>query len=306
VLYANSMNESGDVLNLNLFRGGGDRGAFFSKRASFGYQGEETIDLFARTAEQLDQELSARRPKPRSVRVCPSADPFPPIAEVQAEAARVVDVLARHGVEAWLMTRGYIRPSVLQVLAAHPTRVRVTVAMSTLDRKLQRVLEPLTAPPCLRLRQIAALRRLGIGVQVALEPLVPGLTDTRANLLAVLQELAAAGIGHVTASYLVLRSGSRDNLIRSLEPHGWEALVLDAFAEGPVLQADGIQATRYLPKARRQRGYAALMALAADFGITVCVSRAGNPDFRPGQRPETQPRQRLLPLFEAARRTHIS
>ena len=46
------------------------------------------------------------------------------------------------------------------------------------------MLEPLTASPRLRLRQIRRLRDLGIPVQVALEPLVPGLTDTRDNLAA--------------------------------------------------------------------------------------------------------------------------
>jgi hypothetical protein len=34
-----------------------------------------------------------------------------------------------------------------------------------------------------------------------------------------------------------------------------------------------------LPKSRRQRGYAALMAMAAVHGITVSVCSATNPDF---------------------------
>jgi DNA repair photolyase len=295
------MDDNRDVLSLNLARGCGHRCAFSSARAYLSFPGDEVIHLFAESAGQLDKELSARQQKPRSVYVCPSTDPFPPLAEVQADAARVVAVLADHGVEAWLMTRGYIRPSVLEVLAAHHDHVRVTVGLTTVDRTLQRVLEPLAAPPRLRLRQIAALRQRGIAVQVALEPLMPGLTDTRANLLAVLQALASAGVGHVTASYLFLRSGIRDNLVQALQPHGWEALVLDAFAGGPVLQAGGLQPARYLPKTRRQRGYAALMALAADFGITVSVSRTTNPDFQPAPGTPgntTRPRQRLLPQFE--------
>ena len=43
------------------------------------------------------------------------------------------------------------------------------------------------------------------------------------------------------------------------------ALVLEAFAGGPILSSGTIAPARYLPKARRQRGYAALMALAAGF-----------------------------------------
>src|SRR5205085_5203841 len=135
------------------------------------------------------------------VYLCPSTDPFPPLAEVQAETARVVAVLGEHGVQAWLKTRGWIRPAALEVLAAHRERVKVTVGLTTLDRTMQRVLEPLAAPPRLRLRQIKQLHSLGISVQVALEPLVPGLTDTRANLTAVLDALALAGVHQVTTGY---------------------------------------------------------------------------------------------------------
>jgi hypothetical protein len=46
------------------------------------------------------------------------------------------------------------------------------------------------------------------------------------------------------------------------------------------LTAGPIAPARYLPKARRQRGYAALVALAAGHGIGVSVSGTTNPDFR--------------------------
>ena len=49
---------------------------------------------------------------------------FPPIADVQGETARVVATLAERGVEAWLMTRGQIRPAALAVLAASFLRDR--------------------------------------------------------------------------------------------------------------------------------------------------------------------------------------
>jgi hypothetical protein len=233
----------------------------------------------------------------------PATDPFPPLAEIQAETARVVEILAKHGVEAWLMTRGYIRPLALDVLAAHPEHVRVTLALTTLDRNTQRILEPLTAPPHLRLRQIGELRRLGVPVQVALDPLVPGLTDTRENLASVLEALAGVGVRHVTAGYLFLRPGIRENLIRALEPYGWEQLVLDAFIGGPFLRGDGMPAAQYLPKARRQRGYAALMALAAGLGISVTVSGISNPDFTVPRQATSMidpPRRMLLAQFMAA------
>jgi DNA repair photolyase len=298
VLHASPLADSPDVLSLNLATGCGQRCAFCSARAYPNYPGDEVVYLFSDTTERLADELAGRKHKPRAVYVSPSTDPFPPLAEVQAEAARVVETLARHGVEAWLMTRGYIRPAALRVLASHRERVKVTVGLTTLDRTLQRVLEPLAAPPRLRLRQIAKLREAGVAVQVALEPLVPGLTDTRDNLREVLQALARLGVRRVTAGYLFLRQGIRANLIQALQPLGWDEMVVSAFAGGPVLEAGPIAPARYLPKATRQRGYATLMALAAEAGLTVSVSGLTNPDFQPPRRSAVRltARPPVLPL----------
>jgi hypothetical protein len=99
---------------------------------------------------------------------------------------------------------------------------------------------------------------------------------------------------------MFLRPRIQESLARTLKPLGCDGLVLDAFAGGPILETGPVAAARYLPKARRQRGYAALMALGAELGITVRVSGITNPDFRTPRpaEPEAEPRQRLLPHFE--------
>jgi DNA repair photolyase len=289
-----------EICSLNLTKGCAHRCGFCAARAYPSDPGNQVVYLYTATAEQLERELASRTKALRAVYLCPSTDPIPPSAEIQAETARVVAVLARHGIDAWLMTRGYIRPAVLEVLAGCRQYVKVTVALTTVERSVQRALEPFTASPRLRLRQIRRLRGLGIPVQVALDPLLPGLTDTRDNLSTVVQALARAGITQVTAGYMFLRRRIEDNLVGALKQHGWDKLVLDAYATGPVLEAGHLAPARFLPKPRRQRGYAALMALAAELGITVRVNGASNPDFR-NPRPATvqaRPRQRLLPPFE--------
>jgi DNA repair photolyase len=288
-----------DIMSLNLTRGCAHRGPFCCVCGSAGFGGDETVSLFAHTAKRLAEELASRTQQPRAVFVSPATDPFPPLGAVQTETTRVVEVLARHGVEAWLMTRGFIRPAARRVLEAHRDHVKVTVGLTTLDRRLTRALEPLAAPPQLRLRQIAHLRRLDISVQAALEPLIPGVTDTRQNLKAVLEQLAIAGVTHLTAGYLFLRPGFGGGLLEALERAGWDEGVLDGFTAGPVLHGPGMAPAQFLPKERRQRGYASLMALATDYGITVRVSSLCNPDFRRAPRPgaECAPRQRLLPHF---------
>jgi DNA repair photolyase len=259
--------------------GCGQRCAFCSVRAYPRYPGDDVIYLYAGTAVRVEKELAERVEKPRAVFISPSTDPFPPIAEVQAETASVIEAVARQDVTTWLMTRGQIRPSVMSILREHRRLVRVSVALTTVDRRHQRMLEPLTAPPRIRLRQIEALRASGISTQVIIEPLVPGVTDTRTNLSALLTALANIGIQRVTASYMFLRPGIRDHLIQALQAHGLDEAVLSAFQGGPTLNQGPLAPAQYLSKPRRQRGYSALMALAADFGISVGISATTNPDF---------------------------
>jgi DNA repair photolyase len=302
-LHSSLLGDTGEVLALNLARGCAHQCGFCSARAYPDSPDDGTLYVYRHSVEQLDEELKRRRRLPKAVFLSPATDAFPPIKELQALTLRVVDTLAKHGVEAWLMTRGYLRPAAQEALAAQRDHVRLTVCMTTVERALQRTLEPLTAPPMLRLQQIDRLQKAGVKVQVAIDPLVPGLTDTRENLSALLESLASIGVRHVSAGYMFLRPGIRANLARVLEPLGWDKTVFDAFAGGPILSGRGLAPAQYLPKARRQRGYAALMALAAEREITVTVSAATNPDFTPSQRPNQPPapgRRLLAPRFMAA------
>lgn len=277
ILRGNTLGMAEDVRSLHLTVGCMPRAICDPARLLGTASGEQRIRLQANAAERLHRELLGSG-KPRAVQICPWSDPFPPLLEVQAETARVVEVLARHEVQAWMATRGHVRPAILEALIPHREQIKWLVGLTTLDRSLQRLLEPLSAPPRLRLKQIARLRALGFAVQVALDPLVPGLTDTRDNLLPVLEALAELGISQVSAGYLFLPGGCHEQIQQALQPHHWDALVLDAYARGPRLRSGG-QTAHFLPKIRRERGYAALMALAANAGITVRLNAMSNPDF---------------------------
>jgi DNA repair photolyase len=282
VLHPSPMFEDGGVLALNVARGCGAHCAFCPARTYPNYPGDEILLLYQDTSENLEKELRSRSSWPRAVFISPATDPFPPLEKVQAETLGVVEVLAHHGIEAWLMTRGLILPQFLETLVSYRDHLKIQVMLTTLDPDLQQVLEPLTGHPSARITQIAELRQRGVAVQVGLEPLVPGLTDTRENLLPLLEQLAAVKTQHVTTSYMFLRQGIIENLDRALEKGGYDRSVLDAFTEGPLLEAPGIARARYLPKSRRQHGYAAIMVLAASLGMTVSISITTNPDFSAG------------------------
>lgn len=278
ILHRNPYGNKSDIKAIHHVSGCAHLCGFCATRPHIGADGL-SIRLTVNAAEQLAAEVANRLHRPQAVYVCPHTDPFPPYLEVQQETGRVVEVLAAHEIEAWILTRGYIRPFAQDVLVRCRDRVKVMVGITTLNRALQRVVEPLSAPPRLRLKQIKRLRSLGVPVQAALEPLIPGLTDTRDNLLELLEALAEAGVRRITAGYLFLPNGAAERLQQQLQPHGWDALVLDAFADGFQTRHGEQGWVRYLNKSRRQQGYALLMALAAPFGITVSISSLCNPDF---------------------------
>jgi DNA repair photolyase len=309
VLHPSPLPEHDGVLSLNLTRGCGMRCPFCSVRAQPNYPGDDILCVYRDTAKDLDRELRQRRGRPAAVLISPSSDPFPPLERVQRETGRIVGVLASHGIQAWFMTRGFIRPSIRRVLAEHAEHIRVMTELTTLDRSLQRILEPLTAPPRLRLRQILRLREMEIPVEVGLQPLIPGLTDTPANLSSLLEALAAVGVREVTAGYLFLRKTIGEHLQQAFPSKEMASEIIESYTNGPILASGAIAPARYLPKKYRQRGYAALKAIAAGYGITVRVSATTNPDFqtgRPAAKEESR-RQNALPLFvEAGIRTSLS
>ena len=248
LLHSTPLAGSDDVLGLNLGKGCLSRCAFCSVRGSSRYPGDEAVQAYHNVAARLAPELSRLSSRPRAVFLSPAMDPFPALPEVQEETLRVVEVLASQGIESWLMTRGEIQPAILQGLGRFRDQVKVTVPLTTLDATLARILEPATALPAVRLRQLGELQRLGIPVQASLDPLLPTLTDTRENLEPLLQSLAEAGIRQVTAGYLFLREGIEENLRQALGPHGWTEQVLQAFRGGPILSSPGLAPARYLPR----------------------------------------------------------
>jgi DNA repair photolyase len=217
---------------------------------------------------------------------------------VQEAAAEAVEVLAAHGVESWLMTRGDVQTAVLERLRKVAASVRFTVALPTLHAATAALLEADAAPPAVRLELIGRLKEMGFAVQVALDPLVPQVSDTPEAINPLLDALAARGVTALTASYLFLRQNIVEQMKAAL-PGDVCSAVLTAYDGGPVLSSAGLAGARYLPRSRRQRGYATLMALASRRGMAVTVSALTNPDFTP-TRPALQPATSLLAAYRKA------
>jgi hypothetical protein len=235
----------------------------------------ETLPYWQNRAGHLASHFQA-------VFLSPRFDPLPPCIAVQEAVAAWINLCARLGLACWLQTRGVILPVVWRALREYAGFVRVTIALSTLDATLSRVLEPGTAPPLLRLRQLKRLRELGVPVQVTLAPLVPGVTDRAENLQPVLASLAELGISRATTGFLLLDPLAELGSHAGVCPADWLKPLEELYLAGSLRRWGASQLARCLPYRDRQRRYAVIMALAAQFGMEVRPNTLSDPDFRSG------------------------
>ncbi|HVQ96463.1 MAG TPA: radical SAM protein [Mycobacteriales bacterium] len=104
-------------------------------------------------------------------------------------------------------------------VAASRAEVRVNLSIGTLDEQVWRATEPGTPHP---LRRVAAVRQLneaGIRTGVLVAPVLPGVSDSPAQLEAVVAACVEAGASSISAIYLHLRPGVREHFLGWLRSH---------------------------------------------------------------------------------------
>jgi len=146
-------------------------------------------------------------------------DPYQPGERSLEVTRRCLEVLslARHPVA--LITKSRLVERDVDHLSslARFGAARVTLSITTLDRRLQRALEPRASPPEHRLAAIRTLSDAGIPVGVNVAPVIPGLTEH--EIPDILE--AAARAGATSSGYVVLRlpGAVRPLFLEWLETH---------------------------------------------------------------------------------------
>lgn len=185
---------------------------------------EQKIYVKQHAAGLLRQEL--RRVKPgESIALGTATDPYQP-AERRYEVTRgILEEFSRHrGFELGIVTKSNLIVRDLEVLkeVAKRNALSAHITITTLDVELARILEPRAPRPDLRLDAVRALSQAGLRVGVSCSPIVPGITDSPADLESVVRAAADAGSDFVFANPLFLKPCSAAVFIPFLEqsfPH---------------------------------------------------------------------------------------
>ena len=174
---------------------------------SAGLDFESRIMVKENAAELLTTELSKPRWKPQTLVMSGVTDPYQPIERRLQITRGCLEVLARFRNPVGIITKNQLVTRDLDLLgelAAHQAAA-VNISITSLDPKLQRVLEPRTSTPRARLEAIRQLRAAGVPVGVMTAPLIPGLNDHE------VPAILAAGRGSRSA---VCRLHSREAALR--------------------------------------------------------------------------------------------
>jgi DNA repair photolyase len=170
---------------------------------SAGVDFETKIMVKEHAPELLRAELMKKSYRPEVIFVSGVTDPYQPIERKLRITRRCLEVLAEFRNPVGIITKNHLVTrdiDVLQELATHRA-ISVNISITTLDNELQRIMEPRTSIPKLRLAAVEKLAAAGVPVGIMVAPIVPAITDEEMG--DILQ--AAHDAGAKWAGYVLLR-----------------------------------------------------------------------------------------------------
>lgn len=206
-------NESPDIpfdRSINPYRGCEHGCIYCFARPTHSYMGlsaglDFEARLFAKpdAPKLLERELSKPGYKPRPIAIGTNTDPYQPIEREWRIMRQILEVLDKANHPVVIVTKSALVLRDVDILKSMAERglAKVGVSVTTLDRKLARLMEPRAATPSRRLETIKGLSEAGIPVAVMLGPVIPALNDH--EIERILDSGKAAGA--TEASYVLLR-----------------------------------------------------------------------------------------------------
>ncbi len=169
--------------------------------------------------ELLRKSLNAPSWKPQTLVMSGVTDPYQP-AEKKFKITRgCLEALLEFRNPVTIITKNHLVTRDIDILSemAKYNLARVMVSITTLDKKLARVMEPRASAPSMRLKAIEQLRVAGVSAGVMMAPIIPGLTDHEIPaLLKAAKNAGAQGAGHTIVR---LPYGVKDLFQSWLEEH---------------------------------------------------------------------------------------
>jgi DNA repair photolyase len=177
-----------------------------------------SIRVKVNVAEVLRAELARPSWQRGTVAIGAATDPYQPAEGRYRLTRRCLEALRDAANPFSLITRSPMIVRDVDVLAEAAARAEVGVVFSvpTLDDEVWRRTEPGTPPPRRRLEAVRTLVEAGIKAGVGMAPILPGISDSPAQLEQVVRAAREAGATSVWANLLYLKPGTREHFLEAL------------------------------------------------------------------------------------------
>ena len=208
-----SRNDSPDISfsqSINTYRGCEHGCIYCYARPNHAYVGlspgldfESRIFVKTDAAALLEKEISAPNYRVRPIMMGGVTDIYQPAERGLGVTRAVLEVMQRFRHPVSMITKSALITRDIDIIGelAANNLAKVAISLTTLDRKLARVMEPRAAAPHRRLETIRALTNAGVPVTVMTAPLIPAMNDREVESLLD----AAYDAGAREAGYVVLR-----------------------------------------------------------------------------------------------------
>jgi DNA repair photolyase len=145
-----------------------------------------------------------------------ATDPYQPAERLYRITRSLLEVLLGYrGLHLGIITKSSLIARDTDLLSELSARHKLTVSLSlgSLDAPLLRRLEPRTPVPRARLRAMRSLSQAGVRVGLLIAPILPGITDSRPALRALIEAAKDSGAAWVAGSPLRMGPATRNTLI---------------------------------------------------------------------------------------------
>jgi len=170
---------------------------------SSGLDFEQKILVKRNAADLLEAKLRSKNWKTSPIALSGNTDCYQPLEAKLKITRSLLEIFYRYRHPVTIITKNSLILRDLDILEklSDLNLLHVAISVTTMDEKVQRVLEPRTAIPSNRLKTIKKLSEVGIPVLAMMAPIIPGLTDY--EILDLAKRTAENGAN--TFSYSIVR-----------------------------------------------------------------------------------------------------
>ncbi len=182
------------------------------------------LDVKINAPEALSKQIKRVKP-PKEVYMSSVCDGWQPLEAKFKLSRACVKILLEAGYEVSILTKSSLILRDLDILEAYKTP-SLGMTITTLDKSLQKVLEPYASEPDERINTLKKARERGIATWAFLGPLLPEFTDSRANLETIFTALNRLNLDRIYIDKLNPRWGVLYSIKRGLAKYDSNKLKL--------------------------------------------------------------------------------